>query len=64
MVTVEEVWVEVWEKAKADAQRDYIAALPDCNSDFVSSNIYHPGTEMYDEYEAAYEHYIMTLLGY
>jgi len=55
---------EVWEIAQKDAQSDFFSARPTFDKKFIGYNPYNYGTEKYEEYECAYEHYIMDYLGY
>jgi hypothetical protein len=55
---------EVWERAEKDAQKDFFFAHPNFDKEFIGHNPYIEGTDKYEEYECAYEHYIMSYLGY
>lgn len=56
---------EAWDAARVDA-RDQLgeAAISGLPPEFIANNPYPKGTPPHDEYEAAFEHFIMTGLGY
>ena len=58
--------MEIWDVARTDAKEKYLNSLVGgvVDEELVSSNPYEVGTEEHSEYEAAFEHYAMSLLGY
>lgn len=57
----DKIWEEARKEAKDQLGEAYISGMP---SEFIAKNPYTKGTEEHDEYEAAFEHFIMTGLGY
>lgn len=57
---------EAWTLAEQDAKRQFADAAMEqnFNDDFTANNPYDADDERYEEYECAFEHFIMTALGY
>lgn len=53
---------EAWTLAEQDAKRKFADA--EGEDDFTANNPYDADDELYEEYECAFEHFIMTALGY
>lgn len=49
---------QIWDEARADVKNQF------GNENYVSHNPYDEGTAYHAEYEDAFEHYVMTVLGY
>lgn len=56
----------VWDRACEDARKKYLDNLVGgvVDVELVPSNPYDKTDWRYEEYEAAFEHYVMSLLGY
>lgn len=55
----------IWDAAKREAKRHLgEAAISGLPPEFITNNQHTVGSVEYEEYEAAFEHYIMTGLGY
>lgn len=56
---------EIWEAARREA-KDQLgeASISGMPTAFVANNPHDRGTAEHEEYEAAFEHFIMTGLGY
>jgi hypothetical protein len=55
----------IWDEARKEA-KDQLgeAAISGMPPEFIANNPYEKGTPQHEEYEAAFEHFIMTGLGY
>lgn len=60
-MSTDEIWEEARREAKDQLGEAFISGMP---PEFVANNPYRKGSEEHDEYEAAFEHFIMTGLGY
>ena len=56
----------VWDRAHEDAKDKYLTNLVGgvIDVELISSNPYEKDDWRYEEYEAAFEHYVMNFLGY
>lgn len=56
---------EIWDDARREAKEQLgEAAISGMPPEFVANNPHSRGTPAHEEYEAAFEHFIMTGLGY
>lgn len=57
--------IAIWDEARREAKDQFgEASISGMPPEFIANNPHINGTPQHDEYEAAFEHFIMTALGY